>query len=118
MYDVKIIHKNHTKNHTITLASDYACNNYLIQNYDLISKNQKTMILTMTGGHPGINLLFSLGLVVVVICSMNYIGPSGEPVKVSGICKLPFNILNEKIILIIWYWYFLMNIMSPKTDSN
>ena len=53
------------------------------------------MILTMTGGHPGINLLFSLGLVVVVICSMNYIGPSGEPVQVSGICTLPINILNE-----------------------
>ena len=43
---------------------------------------------------------------------MNYIGPSGEPVQVSGICTLPINILNEKIYLIIWIWYLLMIIMS------
>ena len=46
------------------------------------------------------------------MCSMNYIGPSGEPVQVSGMCTLPINILNEKIYLIIWIWYLLMIIMS------
>ena len=43
------------------------------------------------------NLSFAMNKLfpLVVICSMNYIGPSGEPVQVSGICTLPINILNE-----------------------
>ena len=55
---------------------------------------------------------------LVVICSMNYIRPSGEPFKVSGICTLPINIFNEMIYLINWFWYLLMNIMSLEIDSN
>ena len=43
---------------------------------------------------------------------MNYMGPTGEPVHVSGMCTLPINILNEKIYLIIWVWYLLMIIIS------
>ena len=46
------------------------------------------------------------------MCSMNYIGPTGEPVQVSGMCTLPINIVNEKIYLIIWIWYILMIIIS------
>ena len=49
---------------------------------------------------------------------MNYIRPSGKLVHVSGICTLPINILNEKIYLIIWFWYLLMNILSPDIDCN
>ena len=40
------------------------------------------------------------------------------PVHISGICTLLINIINEKIYLIIWFWYLLMNIMSTKIDSN
>ena len=66
------------------------------------------------------NLSFAMNKLfpLVVICSMDYIRPSGEPVQVSGICTLPINNLNEKIYLIIWFWYLLMNIMSPEIDSN
>ena len=64
---------------------------------------------------------FTLLLITVIGKTLpfsNYIGPSGEPVQVSGICTIPIDILNEKIYLIIWFWYFLLNIMSPEIDSN
>ena len=41
---------------------------------------------------------FTLLLITVIGKTLpfsNYIGPSGEPVQVSGICTLPINILNE-----------------------
>ena len=46
------------------------------------------------------------------MCTMNYVGPTGEIVQETGICTLPINILNEKIYLIIWVWYLLMIIIS------
>merc|ERR1719394_1277912 len=85
------------------------CQLYLM---DLVLGNQflhlGTHILSFEQLSFAMNKLFPL----VVMCSMNYIGPSGEPVQVSGICTLPINILNEKIYLIIWIWYLLMIIMS------
>ena len=43
---------------------------------------------------------------------MNFIGNSGEPTLVSGVCNLPINIINEKIYLLIWVWYILMIVAS------
>ena len=43
---------------------------------------------------------------------MNFIGNSGEPTLVSGVCNLPINIINEKIYLLIWVWYIIMIIAS------
>jgi len=85
------------------------CQLYLM---DLVLGNQflhlGTHILSFEQLSFAMNKLFP----IVVMCSMNYIGPSGEPVQVSGMCTLPINILNEKIYLIIWIWYLLMIIMS------
>ena len=32
--------------------------------------------------------------------------------RVSGLCTLPINILNEKIYFILWVWYILLIIIS------
>ena len=49
---------------------------------------------------------------LVVSCSMNYVGPTGEIQATSGMCTLPINIVNEKIYLIIWLWYLIMIIAT------
>merc|ERR1712126_482567 len=79
---------------------------------DLVLGNQflhlGTHILSWEQLSAALNRVFPL----VVMCSMNYMGPTGEPVQVSGMCTLPINIVNEKIYLIIWIWYILMIIIS------
>jgi len=79
---------------------------------DLVLGNQflhlGTHILSWEQLSVAMNRVFPL----VVMCSMNYMGPTGEPVQVSGMCTLPINIVNEKIYLIIWIWYILMIILS------
>jgi len=49
---------------------------------------------------------------IIVQCTMNYHGPSGEVMHVSGLCTLPINIVNEKIYLVIWIWYLTMIILT------
>jgi len=49
---------------------------------------------------------------IVVSCDSTYFGPSGEVMRVSGLCTLPINILNEKIYLILWFWYNFLIITS------
>jgi len=79
---------------------------------DLVLGNQflhlGTHILSWEQLSVAMNRVFPL----VVMCSMNYIGPSGEPVQEHGMCTLPINILNEKIYLLIWIWYLIMIIIS------
>jgi len=70
--------------------------------------------------HLGTNLLdwYELDIAlekvfpIVVKCSMNYFGPSGNVQNVNGMCNLPINILNEKIYLIVWVWYLFMIIIT------
>ena len=49
---------------------------------------------------------------IVVMCDMTYMGPTGEPTMVSGMCTLPINIINEKIYAVLWLLYILMIVVS------
>ena len=43
---------------------------------------------------------------------MKYFGHTGLPVRVSGMCTLPINIVNEKIYFILFVWYVFLIIVS------
>ena len=50
--------------------------------------------------------------VAVVGCDMSFFGHGAEVTRVSGLCTLPINIVNEKIYFILWVWYILLVVMS------
>ena len=43
---------------------------------------------------------------------MKYFAHTGTAVRVSGMCTLPINIVNEKIYFILFVWYILLIIVS------
>ena len=45
-------------------------------------------------------------------CNIHLFGPSGTRQTYDSICVLPLNILYDKLFLVLWYWYFLLFILS------
>jgi len=49
----------------------------------------------------------------VTKCSFQKYGPSGTMEKFDGLCILPLNIINEKIYVLLWFWFvFLITISA------
>ena len=48
----------------------------------------------------------------VTLCNFNYGGLSGKMQSVEGLCVLSLNVLNEKIYLILWFWFIILAIFS------
>jgi len=48
----------------------------------------------------------------LVMCYMPIFGASGTKVTKSGLCVLPQNILNEKVYLVLWFWFICLAIIS------
>ena len=48
----------------------------------------------------------------VVMCSMELFGATGTHTVKSGICTLPVNIVNEKIYLVLWFWFLALTLIS------
>jgi hypothetical protein len=44
----------------------------------------------------------------VTKCSMKTFGVSGKVVEHHGICTLPINIVNEKIYVVMWFWFIIL----------
>ena len=45
-------------------------------------------------------------------CTFHKYGPSGTIQKYDGLCVLPLNIVNEKIYVFLWFWFFALAIVS------
>lgn len=39
-------------------------------------------------------------------CNFHYYGPSGSLQQIDAVCVLPLNIVNEKMFLFLWFWFF------------
>lgn len=45
-------------------------------------------------------------------CTFNRFGPSGDVQKYDALCILPLNIINEKIYIIMWFWFVFLGLVS------
>lgn len=41
-------------------------------------------------------------------CTFRLFGSSGDVQKYDNYCLLPLNIINEKVYLVLWFWYFFL----------
>lgn len=48
----------------------------------------------------------------VTKCTFHKYGPSGSVQKFDGLCVLPLNIVNEKIYLVLWFWFIILSIVT------
>ena len=47
-----------------------------------------------------------------VSCSIPVVGAAGESQSHNGICVLTQNIINEKIYLLLWFWFIFLTVWS------
>lgn len=48
----------------------------------------------------------------VTKCTFHKFGPSGTIQEHDALCILALNILNEKIYIVLWFWFIILTIMS------
>ncbi|XP_046982157.1 uncharacterized protein LOC124551211 [Schistocerca americana] len=44
----------------------------------------------------------------VTKCSFRQYGPSGDVQMLDGLCVLPINVFNEKVYVVLWFWYWVL----------
>ena len=45
-------------------------------------------------------------------CTFHLFGASGDVQKYDALCILPLNIINEKIYILIWFWFMTLSFIS------
>ncbi|CAL1291426.1 unnamed protein product [Larinioides sclopetarius] len=45
-------------------------------------------------------------------CLFHRYGPSGDVMKYDSLCLLPLNIVNEKIYVLLWFWFIILAVCS------
>lgn len=45
-------------------------------------------------------------------CTFHRYGPSGDVQKYDALCLLPLNIVNEKIYIMLWFWFIILSICT------
>ncbi|GAB6032214.1 hypothetical protein CHUAL_010856 [Chamberlinius hualienensis] len=48
----------------------------------------------------------------VTKCTFHTFGPGGNPQNHDAVCVLPINIINEKIYIVLWFWFIFLAIAS------
>lgn len=45
-------------------------------------------------------------------CTFHFFGSSGDVQKHDALCILPLNIINEKIYILVWFWFMALAFLS------
>ncbi|XP_054713317.1 innexin inx2-like [Uloborus diversus] len=45
-------------------------------------------------------------------CTFHRYGPSGDVMKYDSLCLLPLNIVNEKIYIVLWFWFIILAVIT------
>ena len=45
-------------------------------------------------------------------CTFHFYGSSGDVQKFDTLCILPLNVLNEKIYILLWFWFMTLAFLS------
>lgn len=45
-------------------------------------------------------------------CTFFHYGPSGDVQRHDHLCLLPLNIVNEKIYIMVWFWFMILSLIS------
>jgi len=48
----------------------------------------------------------------VTKCTFHKFGASGTVQKIDGLCVLPLNIVNEKIMVFLWFWFIILAVIT------
>lgn len=54
----------------------------------------------------------------VTKCAFRKFGPSGEIMHLDVLCIMALNIINEKIYVTLWYWFFILLAFSVSINPN
>ena len=45
-------------------------------------------------------------------CTFHVFGPSGDIERYDALCLLPLNIVNEKIFIVLWFWFYFLAMIT------
>ncbi|KAF0289299.1 Innexin inx2 [Amphibalanus amphitrite] len=45
-------------------------------------------------------------------CTFHKYGASGTVQRIDGLCVLPLNIINEKIYIMLWFWFIVLSVLT------
>lgn len=45
-------------------------------------------------------------------CMFHHYGPTGDIRKIDTLCLLPLNIINEKIYIVLWFWFIILTVLT------
>merc|ERR1711971_595138 len=80
--------------------AEYSFLNYGLKYMDETQQN--------TSQHMSSLLLFP----TITSCFYSQYGSGGDPESTNAICILPYNIINDKIFLLIWFWFAFLTLIT------
>lgn len=74
---------------------------------DVLAHYQKDLDVRRESVNPMCNVFPT-----IVSCDIKYVSASKQIQKINGLCILSQNIINEKVFLVLWFWYVILMVVT------